>query len=68
MTDAPRITRLRALAAELDRLPFSAERNALLYEIRARIVALDTDAEFRAHRWSGPVHTTDRLEPLLLER
>jgi hypothetical protein len=68
MTAAPRITRLRALAEELDRLPASAERNSLLYAIRARIVALDTQAEFRANRWSGPVDTTDSLAPLLLER
>jgi hypothetical protein len=68
MTVPARVNRLRDVAEQVDRLPRTAARNLLLYEIRARIVALDTHAEFRVNRWSGPAHAADSLAPLILER
>jgi hypothetical protein len=49
MFEQQRIARLKQLAAELQRLPPSPERNALLYEARSRAVAVDT-GEQRASR------------------
>ena len=47
-----RIARLRALAAQVERLPRSKERDALLLEIRAR--AVDAETGPAPSSWSPP--------------
>jgi len=49
-SDDPRLTRLRALAGRLERLPASTQRERALSEVRARIVDVETGEVPRAMR------------------
>jgi hypothetical protein len=40
-----RVARLKALAAEIEELPRSETRDALLWDVRSRAVAIDTGVE-----------------------
>jgi len=51
MLEHERLARLRELAAELERLPPSEARDALLSQVRSRCVALETGSE-PSVRWS----------------
>ena len=54
--DDQRLTRLRDLAARLERLPESPERDRMLGEVRARIVDVDTGYPPRPLR---PLHESE---------
>jgi hypothetical protein len=45
------VARLRALAAELERLPRSDARDALLRDVRGRFVALEAGAPATSTAW-----------------
>jgi len=62
MIETRRIKQLRALAAELSRQPASDERDALLHEIRGRIVALDVGADL-ARGWTAPAGSSAPRNP-----
>jgi hypothetical protein len=59
MLDQDRIRRLRAIEAELEKRPRSEERDALLRDTRARIVALETDLDPTG--WRPPAAAASRL-------
>ena len=59
-SDDPRLTRLRALIAKLERLPASTQRERALTEVRARIVDVETGEVPRAMR---PVEEPAPPEP-----
>jgi len=66
MLDQDRIRRLRAIVAQLERQPGSAQRDAVLREARARIVALETAMEPRTWRPPAPLASRQALERRLL--
>jgi hypothetical protein len=52
MVESDRVERLRRLAAELELLPPNAARDALLIDVRNRLVAVDTGPSFSS-AWRG---------------
>jgi hypothetical protein len=63
VTNTPRIQRLRALADQIDSRPASAERDALLREVRARIV--EAESSRVSTGWS-PAPPPREADPLIL--
>lgn len=59
MDERHRVARLRELAAEIEQLPSSGARNALLREVQSRKVALETGTEQAP---SSPPSDRDFLE------
>jgi hypothetical protein len=68
MFEQQRVARLKQLVAELQRLPPSPARNALLYEARSRSVALDTGEERASRRPDTDTDTDTDVPPWLLRR
>jgi hypothetical protein len=66
MLEQDRIRRLRVIAAQLERQPQSDQRDALLREARARIVALETAMEPRSWHPPAPLASRQALERRLL--
>ena len=59
MDERHRVVRLRELAAEIEQLPPSEARNALLRDVRRRTVEVETDTE---RDRSSPRSDRDLLE------
>jgi hypothetical protein len=59
MDERQRVSRLRALAAELEQLPRSRTRDDLLRDVRGRAVALETSFPVSRGSFDGPSRDDD---------
>jgi hypothetical protein len=60
MDERHRVARLRELAAEIEQLPPGEARDALLWDVRSRAVAVETGTEQARRSTSRPSPPSDR--------